>query len=56
MGKVEKVTCVVCGKTVNRFDADEVFVGRIKYKCFKCSNKGNSETMHRMIEKRKRRQ
>ena len=50
MGKMGRVTCMICGEEFDINDVEETFTGRPQYRCMKCVALGRRMAKARMIE------
>lgn len=48
MGKVERVTCMICGEEFDINETEPIFTGRTQYRCFGCINGGRKEINQRI--------
>lgn len=50
MGKVGRATCIVCGEEFDKNEMEEIFVGRVRYRCMKCVAQGDKQARARITE------
>ena len=48
MGKMGSATCMICGKEFPIEQMEEVFTGRVKYRCLKCVADGEKQVKARI--------
>lgn len=50
MGEVGRATCIVCGEEFDKSEMEEIFVGRVRYRCMKCVTQGDKQARARITE------
>ena len=48
MGKMGSATCMICGKEFPVEQMESIFVGRTKYRCYKCIADGEKQVAARI--------
>lgn len=48
MGEMGRATCIVCGRELPVEEMESIFIGRTRYRCFKCVSNGNKQSSARV--------